>query len=100
VGRLGHCCDHCSNSSGRLGLHRSGLVSIRFTRRSSRSPRRDDLANYWAHGPFVRFLILLVDPGDIRPPHLELQMFAAGAIFSHPDIRDLRSIGVQGKLLV
>jgi hypothetical protein len=68
VGRLGHCCDHCSNSSGRLGLHRSGLVSIRFTRRSSPGPRRDDLANYWAHGPFVRSLILLVDPGDIRPP--------------------------------
>jgi hypothetical protein len=28
----------------------------------------DDLANYWAHGPLVRSLILLVDPGDIRPP--------------------------------
>ena len=27
-------------------------------------------------------------------------MFAAGAIFLRPDIRDLRSIGVQGKLLV
>jgi hypothetical protein len=26
-------------------------------------------------------------------------MFAAGAIFLRPDIRDLRSIGVQGKLL-
>jgi hypothetical protein len=23
---------------------------------------------YWAHGPFVRSFILLVDPGDIRPP--------------------------------
>jgi hypothetical protein len=31
---------------------------------------------------------------------VELQMFVAGAIFSHPDIGDLRSIGVQGKLLV
>jgi hypothetical protein len=26
-------------------------------------------------------------------------MLAAGAIFLHPNIRDLRSIGVQGKLL-
>jgi hypothetical protein len=43
-------------------------VSIRFTRRSSPGPRRDDLTNDWAHGPLVRSLILLVDPGDIRPP--------------------------------
>jgi hypothetical protein len=28
----------------------------------------DDLANYWAYRPFVRSFILLVDPGDIRPP--------------------------------
>jgi hypothetical protein len=27
-------------------------------------------------------------------------MFAAGAIFSCPDARDLRILGVQGKLLV
>jgi hypothetical protein len=67
VGKSGHCCDHCSNSSGRLGLRRSDLVSICFTRRSFTGPRRDDLANYWAHGPFVRSFILLVDPGDIRP---------------------------------
>jgi hypothetical protein len=32
--------------------------------------------------------------------YLELLMFAAGAIFLNPDIRDLHSIGVQGKLLV
>jgi hypothetical protein len=31
---------------------------------------------------------------------LELQMFAAGAIFLCPDIRDLHILGVQGKLLV
>jgi hypothetical protein len=49
-------------------LRRSDLVSIRFARRSSSGPRRDDLANDWAHGPLVRSLILLVDPGDIRPP--------------------------------
>jgi hypothetical protein len=68
AGRSGHCCDHYSNSSGHLGLRQSDLVSIHFTRRSSLGPRRDDLANYWAHGPFVRSFILLVDPGDIRPP--------------------------------
>jgi hypothetical protein len=49
-------------------LRRSGLVSIRFIRRSSPGPRRNDLANYWAHGPFVRSFILPVDPRDIRPP--------------------------------
>jgi hypothetical protein len=49
-------------------LRRSDLVSIHFTRRSSLGPQRDDLANDWAHGPLVRSLILLVDPGDIRPP--------------------------------
>jgi hypothetical protein len=69
AGRSGHCCDHCSNSSGRLGLRRSDLASIHFTMRSFPGPRRDDLANYWAYGPFVRSFILLVDPGDICPPH-------------------------------
>jgi hypothetical protein len=73
AGRSGHCCDHCSNSSGRLGLRRSDLVSIHFTRRSFLGPRRHDLANYWAHGPFVRSFILLVDPGDISPPQRLLQ---------------------------
>jgi hypothetical protein len=68
VGRSGPCCGYHSNSSGRLGLRRSGLTSIRFNRRSSPGPRRDDLANYWAHGPSVRFFILPVEPGDIRPP--------------------------------
>jgi hypothetical protein len=70
AGRSGPCCGCNSNSSGRLGLRRSGLMSIRFTRRSSPGPRRDDLANYWAHGLFVRSFILPVDPGDIRPPHM------------------------------
>ena len=46
-------------------MRRSGLGSIRFT---SPGPRRDDLANHWAHGPLVRSLILPVDSGDIRPP--------------------------------
>jgi hypothetical protein len=42
-------------------------VSIRFIRRSSLGPRRNDLANYWAHGPFVRSFTLPVDLEDIRP---------------------------------
>jgi hypothetical protein len=69
AGRSGHCCDHCSNSSGRLCLRRSDLVSIHFTRHSFPGPRRDDLTNYWAHGPFVRSFILLVDPG-VSVPHI------------------------------
>jgi hypothetical protein len=68
AGRSGLCCGCNSSSSGRLGLRRSGLVSNCFTRRSSPGPRRNDLANYWAHGAFVRSFILLVDSGDIRPP--------------------------------
>jgi hypothetical protein len=58
----------CSTLLGRLGSHRSGLVSIRFTGHSSPGPRRDDLTIYWALGPFVRSFILPVDPGDICPP--------------------------------
>jgi hypothetical protein len=45
-------------------------VSIRFIGRSSPGPRRDYLADYWAHGPLARHLVLLVDPGDIRPPQM------------------------------
>jgi diketogulonate reductase-like aldo/keto reductase len=81
--RSGHCCDHCSNSSGRLGLRRPDLVSIHFTRRSSPGPRRDDLRNYWAHGPFVRSFILLVDPGDIRPPQICVAVSILNAYVLH-----------------
>jgi hypothetical protein len=35
-------------------------------------------------------------PGTSQMQHLEQLMFVAGAIFLHPDIRDLCSIGVQG----
>jgi hypothetical protein len=35
----------------------------------SPGPRKNDLTNYWALGPFVRPLTSLVDPGDIYPPH-------------------------------
>jgi hypothetical protein len=41
-------------------------------------PRRDDLANYWVHGPFVRSFILLVDPGDICPPQRGRRFLALG----------------------
>jgi hypothetical protein len=41
-----------------------------------------------------------VGPGTQWMLYLELLMFAAGAIFLNPDIQDLHSIGVQGKLLV
>jgi hypothetical protein len=55
---------------GRLGLHRPGPVLICLTVHSSQTHEGDDLANYGAFGPFVRSFILLVDPGDICPPHL------------------------------
>ena len=58
----------CSTLLGRLGSHRSGLVSICFTGHSSPGPRRDDLTIYWALGPFVRYFIFPVDPG-ISVPH-------------------------------
>jgi hypothetical protein len=62
------CCGCRSNSSGRLGLRQSSLVSILFNGRASPGPRRDDLANYWARRPFARSFSLPVDPGDICPP--------------------------------
>jgi hypothetical protein len=34
----------------------------------SLGPRKNDLTNYWALGPFVRPFTSLVDPGDIYPP--------------------------------
>jgi hypothetical protein len=33
-----------------LGLGRSNLASIHFTKRSSSGPQRDGLAKYWAQG--------------------------------------------------
>jgi hypothetical protein len=54
---------------GRLGLLRPSLALICLTVRSSQAHEGDDLTNYGAFGPFVRSFILLVDPGDICPPH-------------------------------
>jgi hypothetical protein len=54
-------------------------------------PRRDDLANHWAHGPFARSFILLVDPGDICPPHHVLHLISAWIDEDHPGPANLLS---------
>ena len=41
----------------------------------SLGPRKNDLTNYWALGPFVRSFTPLVDPGDIYPPQVRLGVF-------------------------
>jgi hypothetical protein len=79
AGRLGHCCDPCLNSSGRLGLHRPYVDPLHWS--SLLGPQGDDLTNYGALGPFVRSFILLVDPGDIYPPHKDLCLGTQGACF-------------------
>jgi hypothetical protein len=64
------CCGHSLDVVGRPGLHQSGLMSLCFSGCLSPGPRKNDLTIYWALGPFVRSFTLLVDPGDIYPPHL------------------------------
>jgi hypothetical protein len=68
AGRSGHYCG-CPNSSGHLGLRWSNLVSLRFTRRPSPGPRRNDLANYWAQGLSWGFLAFKWTRG-ISVPHI------------------------------
>jgi hypothetical protein len=53
---------------GHPGLHQSGLISFSLAGCSPPGPRKNDLTNYWALGPFVRPFTSLVDPGDIYPP--------------------------------
>jgi hypothetical protein len=68
----------CSTLWGRPGLRQPGLMSIYFSGRSSPGLWRSDLTIYWALGPFMRSLILLVDPGDIRhpqPPHYNPMLY-------------------------
>jgi hypothetical protein len=65
---------------GRLGLLRPGLVLICLTVRSSQAHEGDDLTNYGAFGPFVRSFILLVDPGDICPPHIPPRPLGASGL--------------------
>jgi hypothetical protein len=60
--------DHSLGAAGRPGLHQSGLMSFSLAGCFSPGPRKNDLASYWALGPFVRSFTLLVDPGDIYPP--------------------------------
>jgi hypothetical protein len=49
----------CTNPVSRL-LFFVGCLSL--------GPRKNDLTNHWALGPFVRPFTSLVDPGDIYPP--------------------------------
>jgi hypothetical protein len=69
AGKSDLCCGHSLDVVGRPGLHQSGLMSICFAGCLSLGPRKNDLTIYWALGPFVRSFTLLVDPGDIYPPH-------------------------------
>jgi hypothetical protein len=64
------CCGRSLDVVGHPGWHQSGLMSICFADCPSPGPRKNDLTIYWALGPFVRSFTLLVDPGDICPPHL------------------------------
>jgi hypothetical protein len=72
AGKSDLCCGHSLDVVGRPGSHQSGLMSICFAGCLSPGPRKNDLTIYWALGPFVRSFTLLVDPGDIYPPHLRL----------------------------
>jgi hypothetical protein len=69
AGKSGLCCDSfvrrlwavrvCTSPVSRL-LFFVGCLSL--------GPRKNNLTNYWALGPFVRPFTSLVDPGDIYPP--------------------------------
>jgi hypothetical protein len=69
AGRSGHCCDYLLEVVGpsRLAPIRPYDDPLHWS--SLPGPQGDDLMNYGALGPFVRSFILLVDPGDICPPH-------------------------------
>ena len=69
AGKSDLCCDNSLDVVGRPGLHQSGLMSLCFAGCLSPGPRKNDLTIYWALGPFVRSFTLLVDSGDIYPPH-------------------------------
>jgi hypothetical protein len=66
--RSGHCCDYLLEviGSSELAPIRPYVDPLHWS--SLPGPQGDDLMNYGALGPFVRSFILLVDPGDIRPP--------------------------------
>jgi hypothetical protein len=69
AGKSDLCCGRSLDVVGRPGLHQSSPMSICFAGCSSPGLRKNDLTIYWALGPFVRSFTLLVDPGDICPPH-------------------------------
>jgi hypothetical protein len=69
AGKSDLCCGRSLDVVGRPGLHQSGSMSICFAGCPSPGPRKNDLTIYRALGPFVRSFTLLVDPGDIYPPH-------------------------------
>jgi hypothetical protein len=70
AGKSDFCCGCSLDVVGCSGLHQSGLMSICFVGCPSPGPRKNDLTIYWALGPFVRSFTLLVDLGDICPPHI------------------------------
>jgi hypothetical protein len=74
AGKSDLCCGRSLDVVGRPGLHQSGPMSICFAGCPSPGPRKNDLTIYWALGPLVRSFTLLVDPGDIYPPHLCILM--------------------------
>jgi hypothetical protein len=75
AGKSDLCCGRSLDGVGRPGLHQSGLMSICFAGCLSPGPRKNDLTIYWTLGPFVRSFTLLVDPGDIYPPHPALALY-------------------------
>jgi hypothetical protein len=69
AGKSDFCYGQWLGAMDRPGLHQSGPVSPCVAGRLSPGPRKNNLTIYWALGPFVRSFTLLVDPGDIYPPH-------------------------------
>jgi hypothetical protein len=90
AGKSDLCCGHSLDVVGRPGWHQSGLMSICFADCPSPGPRKNDLTIYWALGPFVRSFTLLVDPGDICPPH------SRPALASLPSLAPLARLASPG----
>jgi hypothetical protein len=74
AGKSDLCCGRSLNVVGHPGSHQSSLMSTCLADCPSPGPQKNDLANYWALGPFVRSFTLPVDPGDICPPHEPLRI--------------------------
>jgi hypothetical protein len=68
AGGSGLCCDYLLEVVGPSGLAPICPCADPLHWSSLPGPLGDDLTNYRALGPFVRFFILLVDLGDICPP--------------------------------